>query len=75
MASADNYTKGKSDQSEMFSGGCVFIERVSGYVRIKHQVAINATENFKAKKTFEREDKSQGVMINVYHTYIEIFNN
>ena len=37
---------------------------------IKHQVAINATETVKAKVTFEREDKSQGVMINKYHNYI-----
>ena len=35
---------------------------------IKNQVAINATETVKEKLTFEREDKSQGVMINVYHT-------
>ena len=41
---------------------------------IKHQVAINATETVKEKITFEREDKSQGVMINVYHTENEIFN-
>ena len=39
---------------------------------IKHQVAINATGTFKAKLTFDREDKSQGVMINEYHT--DIFN-
>ena len=39
---------------------------------IKHQVAINATETVKAKITLESEDKSQGVMINEYHT--EIFN-
>ena len=37
---------------------------------IKHQVAINATEDVKAKLTFEREDKSQGIMINKYHTDI-----
>ena len=37
---------------------------------MKHQVAINATETIKAKLTFEREDKSQGVMINKYHTDI-----
>ena len=35
---------------------------------IKHQVAINDTETVKAKLTFEREDKSQEVMIKVYHT-------
>ena len=28
----------------MFSGGCVFIDNASGYVSIKHQVDINATE-------------------------------
>ena len=33
-------------------------------------MAIKATENVKAKLTFEREDKSQGVMINEYHTDI-----
>ena len=46
------HTKGKSDQSDMFSGGCVFIDHASGYVRIKHQEAINATENVKAELTF-----------------------
>ena len=40
----------------------------SDYLSIKHQVAIHATETVKAKLTFEREDKSQGVMINEYHT-------
>ena len=40
---------------------------------MKHQVAIHATETVKAKLTFEREDKSQGVMINKYHT--DISNN
>ena len=42
---------------------------------IKHQVAINATENVKEKLTFDREDKSQVVMINVYHqTMLQIIN-
>ena len=42
----------------------------SDYMSIKHQVAINATETVKSKLTFEREDKSQGVMIHVCHTDI-----
>ena len=40
----------------------------SDYMSIKHQVAIHVTETVKAKLTFEREDKSKGVMINKYHT-------
>ena len=85
MVSADHYisratgrlyhTKGKSDQSDMFSGGWIFIDHASGYVSIKHQVAINATETVKAKLTFEREAQSQGVLIKGYHTDNGIFNS
>ena len=69
MVSADHYiprapgrlshTKGNPDQSDMFPGGFVFIDHASGYVSIKHQVAINATEIVKTKITFEREAQSQ----------------
>ena len=59
----------------MFSGGCVFIDHASGYVSIKHQVAINATETVKAKLAFEREAQSQGVVIKGYHTDNGIFNS
>ena len=45
------HKKGKSDASDMLLGGCVFIDHASGYVSIKHQVAINATETVKAKLT------------------------
>ena len=83
MVSSDHYilrapgriyhTKGKPVQSDMFSGGCVFIDHASGYVRIKHQVAINATETVKARLTFEREAQSQGVVIKGYLTDNGIF--
>ena len=85
MVSADHYisralgrlyhTKGKSDQSDMFSGGCLFIDHASGYVSIKYQVAINTTETVKAKITFERKAQSQGVVIKGYHTDNGIFNS
>ena len=58
----------------MLSGGCVFIDHASGYVSIKHQVAINYTETVKEKTTFEREAQSQGVVIKGHHTENGIFN-
>ena len=58
----------------MFLVGCVSIDHASGYVSIKHQAAINATETVKAKLTFEREDQSQRVLIKGYHTDNMIFN-
>ena len=57
------HAKEKSYPYDMFSGGCVFIDRASGYVRINHPVVINATENFKEKLIFERDNKIQGVVI------------
>ena len=43
------HTKGNSYPSEMFSGGCVFMDHASGYMRINHQVAIRYTEMVKEK--------------------------
>ena len=37
-------------------------------------MAINSTENFKEKITFDREAQSQGVVIKVYHTDNGILN-
>ena len=84
MVSSDHYipgapgrlynTKGKAYSSVMFSGGCVFIDHASGYVSIKNQVAINATETVKTKLTFESEAQSQAVLIKGYHTDNGIFN-
>ena len=84
MVSVDHYIlrspcrlfhkKRKSDTSEIFLGRCDFIYHVSGYIIIKHQVAIKATETFQPKLTFEREDQSQGVAIKQYHTNNGIFN-
>ena len=37
-------------------------------------MAVNAAETVKSKLTFNRKDKSQGVMINIYHTDNGIFN-
>ena len=85
MVSADHYiswypgrlyhTKGKSDKYDIFSVGSVFIDHASGYVSIKHQVAINANETVKAKLNFKREAQSQVVVIKGYHTDNGIFNS
>ena len=68
------HTKGKLVQSDMFSGGCVFVDHASVHASIKHQVAIKATGTVKEKLTFERKAKSQGVVIKGYHTDNGIFN-
>ena len=51
-----------------------FVEHASGYVSIKHQLAINNTEPVKAKINFERDAQSQLAVIKGYHTDNGIFN-
>ena len=68
------HTKGKSDPSDIFQGGRVFTYHSNVYVRIKNQVALNATETFNSKLTFYREAQIQGMVIKGYHNYNAIFN-
>ena len=84
MVSVDHYitqylcriyhTKVKLDPYEMFSGGYFFIDHISGYVSIKHQVDIKTTETAKSRLTLERETQSHGVVIKLNHTDNGIFN-
>ena len=48
------HTNGKSDPYGLFSGVFILVDRNNGYVSIKHQVAINATEIVKTKLSLER---------------------
>ena len=50
------------------------IDHASGYVIIKHQVAIKATVTVNSKLTFDREAQSQVVVIKGCHTDNGIFN-
>ena len=68
------HRKGKSDPYDIYSVRCVLIDHASGYMIIKYQVDKKSTETVKSKLTFDRVDKSQGLMINVYHTDNGIFN-
>ena len=43
-----------------------FVYHISGFIIIKHQVDINATENVKYQITFDREAKSKLVAIKGY---------
>ena len=48
------HTKDKSYPYEMFLVLCVFVDYVSGFIRIKHQVDINGTETLKVEIISER---------------------
>jgi hypothetical protein len=78
MVSVDQYisalpgrllnTKGKEAKKDMYCGGTIFVDHASSRVFIKNQVSLNAGETVMAKRAFEREALSNGVIIRGYHT-------
>ena len=57
------YKNGRSDPSRMFLGACVFVDHASCFMIINNKVDINATKTVKEKLTFERESKSNLVVM------------
>jgi hypothetical protein len=54
--------------SEMFKGGCIFIDHASGFVHIEHQIGFSAIETIRAKQSFEQLALSFGVVVESYLT-------
>jgi hypothetical protein len=44
---------GKTKESEMYAGGCIFVDHGSGYVHVEFQTTIDTHETLKAKQKFE----------------------
>ena len=51
------------------------MDHTTGYVDVRHQVSLNATEIIKAKLRFERDALGQGVEVKSYHTDNGIFTS
>jgi hypothetical protein len=58
--------KGKTKESKMYKGGCVFIDSASGYVHIELQAVLGSTETLKAKEAFELMCQDAGVFPKEY---------
>ena len=56
------HTRVKSEPYEMFSVGCICVYHSSGYVIIKCQVSLNATESVKSKLAVYSESHNQRVL-------------
>ena len=60
-------SRGKTEESSMYSGGTIFVDHASGLIHVEHQVSLGASETVMSKKLFERMAKDHGVMISGYH--------
>ena len=61
------YTRGKEDPHKMLSGGTIFIDHASGFVRVCDQVSLGAADTIRSKTLFEHHASEMGVTIKHYH--------
>ena len=56
-------SKGRTDAKDMFHGGCIFVDNLSWYIQVWHQVTFSADETARAKLLYERDAANYGVII------------
>ena len=59
-------SRGKTVPTEMFSGGCVFVDNFSGMIHVEMQKNLNTHETLEAKNKFEAQALDYGVIPQSY---------
>jgi len=54
-------------QFNLIEGGAIFCDAASGYIHVKHQVALTSYETIAAKVNFEWLAIKAGVTVTSYH--------
>jgi Integrase core domain. len=68
------YTSYGRVTSEQFVGGCIFVDHMSGYIHVEHQLGFSSSETIRAKQNFEQMALGHGVLVTDYLTDNGIFN-
>ena len=61
-------SKGKTSDSEMYSGGCIYVDHATGYLHVEFQKRLNTHETLEAKEKFELMCRDHGVIPQAYHS-------
>ena len=59
-------SRGKSVPTDMYSGGCIFVDNYSGFVHVELQKHLNSLETLQAKDRFEAMALDFGVIPQTY---------
>jgi hypothetical protein len=59
-------SRGKTVSTDMYSGGCLFVDNYSGFVHIELQKHLNTLETLQAKERFEAMSRDYGVIPQTY---------
>ena len=68
-------SRGGTSSDDMFHGGAIFVDHASGFVVLRHQVSLSATDTIRSKMEYERIADSAGVVIQQYHTDNGVFTS
>ena len=61
------HTRGKDDPKGMYSGGTLFVDHTSGYIKPYNQVLLGASDTVRIKELFEIHSSEMGVKAKSYH--------
>jgi hypothetical protein len=58
--------RGKTEETKMYKGGCIFVDSASGYVHVELQATLGTTETLQAKEAFKLMCRDAGVIPQEY---------
>ena len=59
-------SRGKTAHSEMYAGGCIFVDNYSGFVHVEFQKCMDTIETLKSKESFELMALDYGIIPQTY---------
>ena len=52
--------------SEHYCGACVFVDHMSGYIHIEHQLCFSSSEKIRGKQSYEKLCLDHGIIVDTY---------
>ena len=68
-------SNGHTDDKDILNCGCIFVDHLSGYIHVWHQVTFSAYDNVKSKLLYGRDSAKYGVCIQVYNIDNGVFTS
>ena len=59
-------SRGKTSDTSMYDGGCIFVDHASNFVHIEFQAQLNTHETLRAKQSYEAFCRDHGVIPQSY---------
>ena len=66
-------SRGSKSSKDKFCGGTIFVDHASGFIDVRHQPTLSATDTVKSKLEFETAADACGIKVKSYHTDNGVF--